>query len=73
MVKVLVLVLVRCAYHTGSQYCIIMCIYHSLPLLDYAISGQDPQLLCTSVEPVKADGLKNSYRELLNNLNLEGE
>ena len=27
-----------------------MCVYHSLPLLDYAISGQDPQLLCTSVE-----------------------
>lgn len=37
-------------YRTGSQYCIIMCIYHAVPLLDYAISGQDPQLLCTSVE-----------------------
>lgn len=37
-------------YHTGSQYCIIMCIYHAVPLLDYAISGQDPQLLCTSIE-----------------------
>lgn len=37
-------------YHTGSQYCIIMCIYHAMPLLDYAISGQDPQLLSTSVE-----------------------
>lgn len=37
-------------YHTGSQYCIIMCIYHAMPLLDYAISGQDSQLLCTSVE-----------------------
>lgn len=37
-------------YHTGSQYCIIMCIYHAMPLLDYAITGQDPQLLCTSVE-----------------------
>lgn len=37
-------------YHSGSQYCIIMCIYHAMPLLDYAISGQDPQLLCTSVE-----------------------
>ena len=36
-------------YHTGSQYCIIMCIYHAMPLLDYAITGQDPQLLCTSV------------------------
>ena len=28
-------------YRTGSQYCIIMCIYHAMPLLDYAISGQD--------------------------------
>lgn len=37
-------------YHSGSQYCVIMCIYHAMPLLDYAISGQDPQLLCTSVE-----------------------
>lgn len=37
-------------YHTGSQYCIIMCIYHAMPLLDYVSSGQDPQLLCTSVE-----------------------
>lgn len=37
-------------YHTGSQYCIIMCIYHAMPLLDYDLSGQDPQLLCTSVE-----------------------
>lgn len=40
----------RMRYHTGSQYCIIMCIYHAMPLLDYAITGQDPQLLCTSVE-----------------------
>lgn len=40
----------RMRYHTGSQYCIIMCIYHAMPLLDYAISGQEPQLLCTSVE-----------------------
>lgn len=37
-------------YHTGSQYCVIMCIYHAMPLLDYSLSGQDPQLLCTSVE-----------------------
>lgn len=40
----------RMRYHTGSQYCIIMCIYHAMPLLDYDLSGQDPQLLCTSVE-----------------------
>ena len=37
-------------FSTGSCYCIIMCIYHAIPLLDYNISGQPAQLLCTSVE-----------------------
>ena len=37
-------------FSTGSRYCIIMCIYHAIPLLDYNISGQPAQLLCTSVE-----------------------
>lgn len=37
-------------YSTGSRYCILMCIYHAVPLLDYNISGQPSQLLCTSVE-----------------------
>lgn len=37
-------------YSTGSSYCIIMCIYHCVPLLDYSLSGPDGQLLCTSIE-----------------------
>lgn len=37
-------------YSTGSRYCILMCIYHAIPLLDYNISGQAGQLLCTSVD-----------------------
>lgn len=37
-------------YSTGSRYCILMCIYHCIPLLDYNISGQSPQLLATSVD-----------------------
>lgn len=37
-------------YSTGSRYCILMCIYHCMPVLDYAISGQSPQLLATSVD-----------------------
>lgn len=37
-------------YSTGSRYCILMCIYHAVPLLDYDISGQAAQLLCTSIE-----------------------
>lgn len=37
-------------YSTGSRYCIIMCIYHCMPVLDYSISGPAGQLLCTSVD-----------------------
>lgn len=37
-------------YSTGSRYCILMCIYHCIPLLDYTISGQASQLLATSVD-----------------------
>lgn len=37
-------------FNSGSDYHIIMCIYHAVPLLDYAISGPDGQNLVTSVE-----------------------
>lgn len=37
-------------FSTGSGYYILMCIYHAVPLLDYAISGPDGQNLVTSVE-----------------------
>lgn len=37
-------------FNTGSGYYILMCIYHAVPLLDYAISGPDGQNLITSVE-----------------------
>lgn len=37
-------------YSTGSRYCIVMCIYHCMPVLDYAISAPAGQLLCTSVD-----------------------
>lgn len=37
-------------YETGSRYCVLMCIYHCIPLLDYNLSGADGQLLVTNVE-----------------------
>lgn len=37
-------------FNTGSGYYILMCIYHAVPLLDYALSGPDGQNLITSVE-----------------------
>ena len=38
------------SFYTGSGYYVIMCIYHAIPLLDYAISGPEGQRLVTSVE-----------------------
>ena len=37
-------------FNTGSGYYILMCIYHAVPLLDYALSSPDGQNLVTSVE-----------------------
>lgn len=37
-------------FNTGSGYYILMCIYHAVPLLDYALSGPDGQNIVTSVE-----------------------
>lgn len=35
---------------TCKEHGILMCIYHAAPILDYDLSGQDPQLLLTSAE-----------------------
>lgn len=37
-------------FNTDSGYYILMCIYHAVPLLDYALSGPDGQILATSIE-----------------------
>lgn len=33
--------------YTTNEHCVVMCIYHAVPLLDYSITGQDGQLLVT--------------------------
>lgn len=36
--------------YTVDEHCVVMCIYHAVPLLDYTITGQDGQLLVTDAE-----------------------
>ena len=36
-------------YDCEAEHCVIMCVYHAVPLLDWACTGQSPQLLCTSI------------------------
>lgn len=60
-------------YDCGAEHQVIMCVYHSVPLLDWSLKGHNPQLLCTSVsdfpqpafdqlgmQPVPALALNNS-------------
>ena len=57
-------------YSTGSRYCILMCIYHAIPLLDYNISGQSSQLLATSVDELpipEFDNIGMESVQLFNN------
>ena len=36
-------------YDCGAEHCVIMCVYHAVPLLDWASTGQHPQLLVTAI------------------------
>lgn len=36
--------------YTTDEHCVVMCIYHAVPLLDYCVTGQDGQLLVTDAE-----------------------
>ncbi|QXN75266.1 major capsid protein [Microvirus mar56] len=37
-------------YTVGAEHCVIMCVYHSMPLVDWDLSGQSPQLTIHSIE-----------------------
>lgn len=36
--------------YTTNEHCVVMCIYHAVPLLDYSLNGQEGQLLVTDSE-----------------------
>lgn len=36
-------------YNCGAEHQVIMCVYHTVPLLDWSLKGHNPQLLCTSI------------------------
>ena len=43
--------------YTTNEHCVVMCIYHAVPLLDYIITGQDGQLLVTDAESLRFQSL----------------
>lgn len=51
--------------YTTDEHCVVMCIYHAVPLLDYAITGQDGQLLVTDTESLPIPEFDNIGMEVL--------
>lgn len=48
-----------------DEHCVVMCIYHAVPLLDYSITGQDGQLLVTDAESLPIPEFDNIGMEVL--------
>lgn len=51
--------------YTTDEHCVVMCIYHAVPLLDYEITGQDGQLLATDAESLPIPEFDNIGMEVL--------
>jgi hypothetical protein len=51
--------------YTTGEHCVVMCIYHAVPLLDYTITGQDGQLLVTDAESLPIPEFDNIGMEVL--------
>lgn len=51
--------------YTTDEHCVVMCVYHAVPLLDYSISGQDGQLLVTDAESLPIPEFDNIGMETL--------
>lgn len=51
--------------YTTNEHCVVMCIYHAVPLLDYTITGQDGQLLVTDTESLPIPEFDNIGMEVL--------
>ena len=51
--------------YTTNEHCVVMCLYHAVPLLDYVITGQDGQLLVTDAESLPIPEFDNIGMEVL--------
>ena len=51
--------------YTTDEHCVVMCVYHAVPLLDYTVTGQDGQLLVTDAESLPIPEFDNIGMEVL--------
>lgn len=58
-------------YDCGAEHQIIMCVYHAVPLLDWDLSGQAPQLTVTSVSDFPQPAFDQLGMQVVPGLNLQ--
>lgn len=58
-------------YDCGAEHQIIMCVYHAVPLLDWDLSGQAPQLTVTSVSDFPQPAFDQLGMQVIPSLNLQ--
>lgn len=39
----------KLTFKAGAEHCVVMCIYHAVPVCDWSSVGTDPKLTCTSI------------------------
>ena len=55
-------------YDCGAEHQVIMCVYHAVPLVDWNLTGQNPQLTVTDSRQKQALEIQLSYFKSIKNL-----
>lgn len=58
-------------YDCGAEHQVIICVYHSIPLLDWDLTGQSPQLTVTSVSDFPQPAFDQLGMQVVPALNLQ--
>jgi len=58
-------------YDCGAEHQIIMCVYHAVPMLDWNLTGQNPQLTVTSISDFPQPAFDQLGMQAVPSLNLQ--
>ena len=58
-------------YDCGAEYQVIMCVYHAVPMLDWDLTGQAPQLTVTAVSDFPQPAFDQLGMQVVPALNLQ--
>lgn len=58
-------------YDCGAEHQVLICVYHAVPLLDWDLTGQDPQLTVTSITDFPEPAFDQLGMQVVPSLNLQ--